>query len=66
MRLIIPHILLLTNTQVSSVFKLFANGSSANIKFSKNQVSKMVQLGGFFGGLLKVLLKMSSNFFVSH
>ena len=66
MRLIIPHKSLLTNTQVSNVLKLFANGSSANIKFSKDQLSKMVQLGGFFGGLLKVLIKMSSKVFVSH
>ena len=57
---------MLTNTQVSSVLKLFANGSSANIKFSKDQLSKMVQLGWFFGGLLKVLIKMSSKVFVSH
>ena len=29
------HKLLLTNTQVSKIRKSFANGSSANIKFSK-------------------------------
>ena len=28
-----PHKLLLTDTQVSDVYKAFANGSSANIKF---------------------------------
>ena len=42
-----PHKLLLTNTQVSKICKAFANGSTANIKFSKTQFSKMVQLGGF-------------------
>ena len=35
------HKLLLTDTQVSKIRKAFANGSSANIKFSKSQLSKM-------------------------
>ena len=43
--------LLLTNTQVSRICKAFANGSSANVKFSKSQLSKMVQLGRFLGRL---------------
>ena len=43
-----PHKLLLTNTQVSRIHKFFANGSSADIKISKTQLSKMVQLGGPF------------------
>ena len=30
-----PHKLLLTNTQVSNLCKVFANNSSANIKLSK-------------------------------
>ena len=38
-----PHKSLLTNTQVSKIRK----GSSANIKFSKTQLSKMMQLAGF-------------------
>ena len=41
-----PHKLLLTDTQVSKILKAFANGLSANIKFSKTQLSKMIQLGG--------------------
>ena len=41
-----PHKLLLTDTQVSKICKAFANGSSANIKFPKIQLSKIVvQLG---------------------
>ena len=40
-----PHKLLLTNTHVSRLLKVFANGSSANVKFSKTQLSKMVQIG---------------------
>ena len=38
-----PHKLLLTDTQVSEICKAFTNGSSANIKFSKTQLSKMIQ-----------------------
>ena len=33
--------------QVAKVCKAFANGSSANVKFSKTQLSKIVQLGRF-------------------
>ena len=43
-----PHKLLLTDTQVSKICKTFANSSSVNIKFSKTQLSKIVQLGGTF------------------
>ena len=39
---------MLTQTQVSRLHKLFAKFSSANIKFSKTQLSKKVQLGEFF------------------
>ena len=42
-----PHKLLLTDTQVSKIRKPLANGSSANIKFSKTQFPKMIQSGGF-------------------
>ena len=42
-----PHKLLLTDAQVSRLCKGFANGSSANIKLSESQRSKMVQSGGF-------------------
>ena len=47
-----PHNLLLTDTHVSKTRKAFANGSSAYIKFSKTQLSTMIQLGGFLGELL--------------
>ena len=52
-----PHELLLTDRQVSSLRKSFANHSSANIKLSKTQLSKMIQSGGFLGKLLGPLLK---------
>ena len=37
-----PHELLLTERQVSSIRKAFANNSSVDIKFSKTQLSKMI------------------------
>ena len=42
-----PYKLLLTNTQVSKIRKVFTNGSSANIKFSKTQLFEIVQLEWF-------------------
>ena len=52
-----PHELLLTHRQVSSIHKAFTNNSSVDIKFSKFQLSKMIQSGGFLGKLLGLLLK---------
>ena len=52
-----PHELLLTDRQVSSLRKSFANNSSADIKLSKTQLSKMIQSGGFLSRLLGSLLK---------
>ena len=52
-----PHKLLLTNRQVANLRKAFANHSSADIKLSKTQLSKMIQSGGFLGRLLGTLLK---------
>ena len=46
---------LLTNTQDSKICKAFANGSSANIKFSDTQVSEIAQLGGLpFGSPIPI------------
>ena len=47
-----PHKLLLTNTQVLKICKAFVNSSSANIKFSKTQLFKMIHSGGILGELL--------------
>ena len=52
-----PHKLLLTNRQVSNLRKSFANNSSADIKLSKTQWSKMIQSGEFLRRLLGLLLK---------
>ena len=57
MKPIFPHQLLLTNRQVANICKAFANNSSIDIKLSKTQLSKMIQLGGFLGRLLGPLLK---------
>ena len=53
-----PHKLLLTNRQVLNLRKAFANHSSADIKLSKSQLSKMIQSGWFLGRLLGLLLKI--------
>ena len=52
-----PHELLLTDRQVSSIRKAFSNNSSVDIKFSKTQLSKIIQSGGFLRKLLGPLLK---------
>ena len=52
-----PHKLLLTYRHVANLRKSFANNSSTDIRLSKTQLSKMVQLGGFLGRLLGPLLK---------
>ena len=51
------HELLLTDRHISSIRKAFSNNSSVDIKFSKTQLSKMIQSGGFLGKLLGPLLK---------
>ena len=57
-----PHELLLTSRQVSSIRKAFANNLSVDIKFSKTQLSKMIQSGRFLGKLLGHLLKTGLPF----
>ena len=60
-----PHGLLLTNRQVANLHKAFPNYLSTYIKLSKTQLSKMIQLGGFFrrfpGPLLKIGLPLIKN-----
>ena len=52
-----PNELLLTNRQVANLRKAFAKHTSADIKLSKTQVSKMIQTRGFLGRLLGPLLR---------
>ena len=47
-----PHKLLLTNRQILSLLKAFANHTSVDVKLSKAQLTKM-QKGGFLMPLLK-------------
>ena len=52
-----PHKLLLTNRQVANLREAFANHTSTDIKLSKTQLSKMIQLGRFLDRLLGPLPK---------
>ena len=52
-----PHKLLLTNRQVTTLPKAFANHTSTDIKLSKTQLSNMIQLRRFLGRLLGPLLR---------
>ena len=48
---------MLTNRQVANIRQAFTNHLSTDIKLSKTQLSKMMQLRGFLGRLLGPLLK---------
>ena len=50
-----PHNLLLTDRKVS---RSFANNSSGNFEFQKNQISKIIQSGEFLGRLLEPSMKV--------
>ena len=50
-----PHELVLTDIQVPRLSE--TSGLSAIIKLSKTQLCKMLQLGGFLGRFLELLLK---------
>ena len=52
-----PHDILLTDRQVPNIRKAFANNLSTDIKFSKAQLSKIIQSGGFLGKILGPLLR---------
>ena len=52
----------MTDTQVSKICKVFGNGSSANIKFSKPQLSKMIQSGGFLTDISSVTSTLDNIF----
>ena len=48
---------MLTNRAITNPRKAFANHTSTDIKLSKAQLSKMMQLRGFLGRLLGPLLR---------
>ena len=51
----LPHELLLTTSQKTKLRDVFNNKMSTDIKFSKAQISKIIQSGGFLGSLLSKL-----------
>ena len=53
----LPHELLLTTRQKTKVRNAFNNNTSTDIKFSKAQINKIIQSGGFLGKLFGPLLK---------
>ena len=56
---------MLINRQVTNLRKAFANHTSTDIKWSKTQLSKMMQSGGFLGRLLGPLLRTGLPFMKS-
>ena len=53
----LPHELLLTTRQKTKIRNAFNNNTSTDTKFSKAQINKIIQPGGFLGKLLAQLLK---------
>ena len=53
----LPHELLLTTRQKTKIRNAFNNNTSTDIKFSKAQINKIIQSGGFLVRLLGPLLK---------
>ena len=51
----LPHELLLTASQKTKLRNVFENNTSTDIKLSKSQIRKIIQLGGFLGSLLSKL-----------
>ena len=50
-----PHELLLTTRQQAKLRNAFKNNMSTDVKFSKAQISKVIQSGGYLGSLLSKL-----------
>ena len=65
----LPHELLLTERQKTKLRNAFNNNTSTNLKFSKAQISKIIQSGGFLGSslsklagpLMKVAIPVAKN-----
>ena len=51
----LPPVLLLTTRQKTKLRNAFNNKISTDLKFSKAQISKIFQSGGFLGSLLRKL-----------
>ena len=44
----LPHELLLTTRQITKIRNAFNNNASTDTKFSKAQINKIIQSGGFY------------------
>ena len=53
----LPYKLFLTIRQTTKIRNAFTNNVSTDIKFSKTQISKIIQIGQFFGSWLTNLGK---------
>ena len=53
----LPHEFFLTTRQTTKIRNVFANNMSTDIKFSKTQISKIIQSDGVFGSWLDNLGK---------
>ena len=51
----LPHELLLTTRRKTKLINAFDNNMSTDVKYSKTQISKIIQSGGFLGSLLSKL-----------
>ena len=58
----LPHEFLLTTWQKTKLRNAFNNNMSTDIKFSKAQISKIIQSGGFLGSLLCKLAGLLMKF----
>ena len=61
----LSHELLLTTRQTTKLRNTIGNNMPTDIKFSKAQISKIIQSGGFLGKLLGPLLKAGLSFLKS-
>ena len=52
----LPHDLLLATRQKTKSRNAFNNNMSTDLKFSKAQIFKIIQFGGFLGSLLSKLV----------
>ena len=55
----LPHELLLTTRQNTKLINAINNNLATDLKLSKAQIKKIIQLGGFLGKLLSKLMKVA-------
>ena len=48
----LPHELFLTTRQKKKIRNIFTNNMSTDVKLSKAQLAKIIQLGGFLGNMM--------------